>query len=216
MAIIRYNLGPMDNNSYLIVDDATQEAAMVDPSFDSESLIPEIREAGYKLKYLLNTHAHFDHVIGNKVYAEEFGIPLALHRDDLKILHALLEQGKRYNIKVEPSPEPDIFLEEGQDLMLGETMIRVLNTPGHSPGSVTFLLDNVAIVGDVLFAGSVGRTDFPGCSSEALLHSIRTKLLILPDETQVLPGHGEATTIGHERTTNPFLRDRKRAKEQAS
>ena len=80
MAIIRYNLGPMDNNSYLIVDDATQEAAMVDPSFDSESLIPEIREAGYKLKYLLNTHAHFDHVIGNKVYAEEFGIPLALPR----------------------------------------------------------------------------------------------------------------------------------------
>ena len=212
MAIIRYQLGDMDNNSYLIVDDATQEAAMVDPSFESEQLIPEIKASGYRLKYLLNTHAHFDHIVGNRAYVDAFAIPLALHRDDLPLLRALPEQGKRFGMKFDPSPEPDLFLEDGQVLTLGETEIRVTHTPGHSPGSVTFLLEDIAIVGDVLFAGSVGRTDFPGCSAETLIHSIRTQLLTLPDETQVLPGHGEATTIGHERTTNPFLRDRKRSR----
>ncbi len=210
MPIIRYNLGDMDNNTYLIVDEATQQAAIVDPSFESEKLIPEIREAGYKLRYLLNTHAHFDHIIGNAAFSEAFDIPIALHKEDLKLLQALPIQGKRFGLELTASPEPTIFLEEGQTLTLGETEIRVVCTPGHSPGSVTFLLEEVAIVGDVLFEGSIGRTDLPGASLPILMESIREKLLTLPDETQVLPGHGEATSLGHERRTNPYLREPKR------
>ncbi len=210
MQIIRYNLGDMDNNTYLIVDEATQQAAIVDPSFESEKLIPEIREAGYQLKYLLNTHAHFDHIVGNAAFSEAFDIPIALHKEDLKLLQALTVQGKRFGLELTASPEPTIFLEEGQTLTLGETEIRVVWTPGHSPGSVTFLLEDVAIVGDVLFEGSIGRTDLPGGSLPILMESIREKLLTLPDETQVLPGHGEATSIGHERRTSPYLREPKR------
>jgi hydroxyacylglutathione hydrolase len=209
MAIRRYSLGPMDNNTYLIVDEATHEAALVDPSFDSEPILSDIRADGLYLRYILNTHAHFDHIIGNAYYAEQTGAPIALHRLDLELLRALPEQGRMFGFAVTPSPDPTIFLEDGTTLMLGETPIQVLFTPGHAPGHVTFLVDNIAIAGDCLFHGSIGRTDLPGASLQTLLHSIRTGLLTLPDETQVLPGHGALTTIGAERQTNPYLQGRR-------
>src|SRR5579859_1187871 len=205
LMIKRYSLGPMDNNSYLIVNESTREAALVDPSFDSEQLLPGITGDGLTLRYILNTHAHFDHVVGNAFYAERTGAPIALHRADLPLLRALPEQGRRFGMEFGPSPDPTIYLEEGQTLTLGETPIRVLFTPGHAPGHVTFLVGDSALVGDVLFRGSIGRTDLPGSSLETLLHSIRTRLLTLPDTTEVLPGHGKPTTIGHERQTNPYL-----------
>jgi glyoxylase-like metal-dependent hydrolase (beta-lactamase superfamily II) len=202
----------MDNNTYVIRDGATGDTALVDPSFDSEALLPEIVGEGTTLRYILNTHAHFDHVIGNAYFAAQTGAPVALHRADLPLLHALPEQGRRFlGQDLAPSPEPTIFLEEGQTLMLGETPIRVLFTPGHAPGHVTFLVGDTAIVGDVLFHGSIGRTDLPGASLATLLHSIRTRLLTLPDATEVLPGHGQPTTIGHERRTNPYIRSERGA-----
>lgn len=206
MATIRqFSLGPMDNNTYLIVDEATREAALVDPSFDSERLWPEIEKSGVTIRYVLNTHAHFDHVVGNAFYVQRTGAPLALHRADLELLHRLVESGRMFGFDLEPSPEPTVFLEDGQTLRLGETAIRVVATPGHAPGHVTFLVGDAALCGDCLFAGSIGRTDLPGGSLQTLLHSIRTQLLTLPDETRVLPGHGAATTIGTERHTNPYL-----------
>lgn len=206
MPVLQYQLGPMSNNTYLIVDHATREAAIVDPSFGSEELLPKIRQSDFTLCYVFNTHAHFDHMIGNAFYAAACGIPLALHRDDLALLQALPEQALMFGYAVEPSPEPSIWLEEGSPIRLGETEIGVLHTPGHSPGSVTFLVGDAAIVGDCLFAGSIGRTDLPMASQQTLLHSIRTRLLTLPDPTRVLPGHNDLTTIGVERATNPFLR----------
>jgi glyoxylase-like metal-dependent hydrolase (beta-lactamase superfamily II) len=208
MAIRRYLLGPMDNNTYLIMDEATKEAALVDPSFDSEAILPDIRANGYMLRYILNTHAHFDHILGNAYFAAETGAPIALHRADLDLLHRLPEQGRMFSIPVTPSPEPTIFLEDDTTLMLGETPIQVLFTPGHAPGHVTFLIHDTALVGDCLFQGSIGRTDLSGGSLSTLMHSIRTRLLSLPDETQVLPGHGELTTIGIERESNPYLQGR--------
>lgn len=198
-------LGPLDNNTYLIVGEVTKEVALVDPSFDSQKILEDIAENGYSLRYILNTHAHFDHIIGNAFFAEKTGAPIALHRDDLELLRALPEQGKLYNFEATPSPEPTIFLEEGQSLILGDTKIEVLFTPGHAPGHVTFVVGETALVGDVLFANSIGRTDLPGGSLETLLHSIRTRLLTLPDTTQVLPGHGRPTSIGRERRSNPYL-----------
>ena len=205
MAILRYELGPMDNNTYLVVDEATQEAAVVDPSFDSESLWPEILAKGYTVRYILNTHAHFDHVLGNAFFVEKTKAPLALHHADLELLHALSEQGRMFQVETTPSPEPTFFLTEGQVITLGATQIQVIHTPGHSPGGVTFLIGDAAIVGDCLFARSIGRTDLPGASFQTLMHSLRTRLLTLPDSTQVLPGHGPLTTIGAERRNNPFL-----------
>ena len=205
MEIVRYELGPMANNTYLIIDESTRDAALIDPSFDSESLWPEIEQRKLNIRYILNTHAHFDHIIGNAFYVQKTGAPLALHRDDLERLRALPETARRYHFEAGPSPDPDLYLEHGQTLALGETSIRIVHTPGHSPGSVTFLFDDVAIVGDVLFEGSIGRTDFPGCSLQTLLHSIRTELLSLPDATKVLPGHNEPTTIGKERVSNPHI-----------
>src|SRR5580700_4430840 len=131
MSIIRYSLGQMDNNTYLIVDDVIKEGALVDPSFDSEALLPEILSRVSSLKYILNTHAHFDHIVGNAFYVENTDAMLALHRLDLPLLRMLPEQGKMFGYEFLPSPEPTIFLEEGQPLQLGETTIQVLATPGH-------------------------------------------------------------------------------------
>lgn len=229
MSIRQYNLGPMDNNTYLIVDEATKEAALVDPSFGSEKILSDITTNGFKLRYILNTHAHFDHIIGNAFYVHETGAPIALHRLDLDFLHRLEEQGAMFGFEVVPSPDPTIYLEDDQTITLGETQIKVLFTPGHAPGHVTFVIENeiviedrksdalntetvednvketVALVGDCLFAKSIGRTDLPGGSLQTLLHSIRTRLLTLPDATRVLPGHGKLTTIGYERRRNPYI-----------
>ena len=206
MPVISYRLGPMENNTYLIVDAKTNEAALVDPSYDSETLWPEIQQQGYTIRYILNTHAHFDHILGNAFYVAQTQAPLALHRADLYLLRALPEQCQMYGAEPTTSPDPTLFLEDGQSLTLGESTIRVLHTPGHSPGGVTFLIEDSAIVGDCLFAGSIGRYDLPGASQQTLMDSLY-RLLTLPDETKVLPGHGEATTIGTERATNRYLQE---------
>ena len=195
----------MDNNTYLICDGATKLAAIVDPSFDSDKLLPEIISEGWDIRYILLTHAHFDHCIENAFYVRETDALLALHRGELELLRMLPQQAEMFGFTAEPSPEPTLFLEEGQTLRLGDTEIKVLLTAGHSPASVTFEVGNELIVGDALFAGSVGRTDLPGSSWQTLLHSIKTQLLTQPDDTIVWPGHGEPTTIGKERATNPFL-----------
>ncbi len=207
MPILRYNVGTMDNNTYLIVDDATKEAALVDPSFDSESIWEEIQGAGYTLRYVLNTHAHFDHIICNAYFVEKSAALLALHREDLGFLRQLPMQARMFGFSAKPSPEPTLFLEAGQTLALGATQIEVRFTPGHAPGHVAFLVEGAAISGDCLFQGSIGRTDLPQSSFQTLIHSIQTQLLTLPDETIVYPGHGEPTTIGEERRHNPFLQE---------
>jgi glyoxylase-like metal-dependent hydrolase (beta-lactamase superfamily II) len=207
MSIIRYSLGEMDNNTYLIVDDATREGALVDPSFDSESLLPDILGRVSSLKYILNTHAHFDHVVGNAFYVENTEALLALHRLDLPLLRMLSEQGKMFGFELKPSPDPVIILDDGQIIQLGETSIQVLFTPGHAPGHVSFVVGGDLLCGDCIFQGSIGRTDLPGASLQTLMHSITTRLLTLPDETRVLPGHGAETTIGREKKSNPYIRD---------
>lgn len=206
MPILTYQLEPMANNTYLIIDEATNDAAIVDPSFDSEKILDEIRERQLTLKYILLTHAHFDHVIGNAFYVEQTGAPIALHRADVELLRRLPEQGERFQVVVTPSPEPTIFLEDEMIVQLGETSIKVLFTPGHAQGHVAFLIGDTVLSGDALFRGSIGRTDLPGGSLQTLLDSIAKKLLTLPDETRVLPGHGAPTTVGRERRTNPHLR----------
>jgi hydroxyacylglutathione hydrolase len=205
MQIHRYNIGPLDNNTYALVDEPTGQAAIVDPSFDSAPIWDEVTANGWTLAWVLNTHAHIDHVVENALFVERSGAPLALHPDDLPLLRALPQQAAWMGMDPPVYAEPTHFLADGETIAFGESVLTVALTPGHSPGSVSFLGDGFVLSGDVLFAGSIGRTDLPGGSYEQLVQSIRTRLLVLPDETAVYPGHGPTTTIGEERRNNPFL-----------
>jgi len=188
--------GPLQNNVYLLIDEATRLAAIIDPAIGSEDIQDRIAAEGLALRYILNTHGHFDHISGDDFFRKATGAHIAIHEADAP---ALQEQ---------EGIEADILLRGGELLELGVTRIAVRHTPGHSPGSVCFLVKGTLFAGDTLFAGSVGRFDFPGGDPVALLHSIRQQVLSLPDETEVLPGHGRATTVGQERATNPFLQER--------
>jgi glyoxylase-like metal-dependent hydrolase (beta-lactamase superfamily II) len=203
MRVITYNVGPLDNNTYVLVDESTQEAALVDPSFDSRPIWGDIERAGWKITLLLNTHAHIDHVVENAHFAELTGAPIAMHDDDLPLLEAMDAQARWMGMEPPKVVAATRSLLDGEDIAIGESRLRVAHTPGHSPGSVSFIGDGFVIAGDVLFAGSIGRTDLPGGSLATLLESIHTRLYTLDDGVIVHPGHGGSTTIGQERQFNP-------------
>ncbi|HEU5394671.1 MAG TPA: MBL fold metallo-hydrolase [Candidatus Methylomirabilis sp.] len=208
MKVHAFTVGPLESNSYLVVDEATREAALVDPGMESEPIADLLTRERLTVTAIINTHGHFDHVFGNAYFKAKAGAPLLMHRADLELVKRLEEQSLYFGFRATPSPSPDRFLEEGDEVRVGEIRLRVLHTPGHSPGGICLVTEGAAFVGDTLFAGSIGRTDLPGGSAEELLTSIREKLLVLPDETVLYPGHGPATTIGHERRHNPFLTGR--------
>lgn len=202
-----YTLGPFETNAYLVTDTRTRETAVIDVGFDAERIAGEIRDAGFVVRYLLNTHAHYDHIGGMRALQERVGGTYWLHPDDRFLADAITQQGAAFGLPPGQRPDEVHELADGQQLPLGDESLEVLHTPGHSPGSVTFRWDGQLWVGDVLFAGSVGRTDLPGGSSEALRRSIRGRLFPLGDALAVHPGHGRSTTIGAERATNPFVGD---------
>lgn len=208
MKVHAFTVGPLESNSYLVVDEAAREAALLDPGMESEPVADVLARERLTVTSIINTHGHFDHVFGNAYFKAKTGAPLLMHRADLDLVKRLEEQSLYFGFRATPSPSPDRFLEEGDEVRVGGIRLRVLHTPGHSPGGICLVTDGAAFVGDTLFAGSVGRTDLPGGSAEELLTSIREKLLALPDETVLYPGHGPATTIGHERRHNPFLTGR--------
>jgi len=203
-----FTVGPLQSNSYLLADEVTREAALFDPGMESEPVADILARERLIVTAIINTHGHFDHVFGNAYFKAKTGAPLLMHRADLDLVKRLEEQSLYFGFRATPSPPPDRFLEEGDEVRVGGIRLRVLHTPGHSPGGICLVTDGTAVVGDTLFAGSIGRTDLPGGSAETLLTSIREKLLTLPDDTVIYPGHGPATTIGHERRHNPFLTGR--------
>lgn len=198
-------LGPLDNDSYLIVCPATRETAVVDIGFEPEQAIEAVREANLTVRYLLNTHAHYDHVAGMRAVQEAVGGEYWLHPGDRPLLERLSEQGAAFGFPPAEPPDEVHDLADGQRLPLGEEALEVIHTPGHSPGGVCFRFGDWLWVGDTLFAGSIGRTDLPGGSFETLERSIRTRLFPLGDHLHVFPGHGPATTLGRERRDNPFV-----------
>jgi hydroxyacylglutathione hydrolase len=201
-------LGPLPNNTYLITCAATGETAVVDVGFEPGTVIEAVRAHALRVRYLLNTHAHYDHVSGMRRVQEAVGGEYWLHPADRALLDHLTEQGAAFGFPPQSGPDVVHDLADGQRLPLGEEWLEVLHTPGHSPGGVCFHWDDHLWVGDTLFAGSVGRTDLPGGSFEELERSIRTRLFPLGDGVKVHPGHGPATTIGTERTGNPFVGER--------
>jgi hydroxyacylglutathione hydrolase len=203
-------LGSLENNTYLIVCVATRETAVVDVGFEPEAVIDAVRAADLGVRYLLNTHAHYDHVAGMRAVQDSVGGEYWLHPADRPLLERLTEQGAAFGFPPAYPPAGVHDLADGQRLPLGEEALEVIHTPGHSPGGVCFRWQNWVWVGDTLFAGSVGRTDLPGGSFEDLDRAIRTRLYPLGDALDVFPGHGAATTLGRERRDNPFVGDQAR------
>ena len=204
--IITLPLGPLQTNGYLVGDEATLDAVMIDPGWDARRVLAALDERRWKLRHVLLTHAHFDHLGAAAEVVEATGAPLALHPLDLPLLRA---QGgaAAFGFHIRPCPEPGSLLQPGQSLEAGPLRFEVLFVPGHTPGHVAFHLAVAGAVfsGDVLFRDGIGRTDFPGGSYPTLMRSIREVLFALPDETAVYSGHGPATTIGDEKQSNPFL-----------
>ncbi len=201
MEILTFVTTPLMENCVVIVDG--KDAMVIDPGEATPELMAAIEDLSVEL--LINTHAHLDHVGGNAQVMEKTGAKLLCHSDCTEMLKEATSQGEKYGMQITPSPPPDRFLDEGDTVSVGSVTMKVVNVPGHAPGHIALIGEGFVIGGDVLFAGSVGRTDLPGGDYDVLMDSIKTKLLPLPDDTVVFCGHGPSTTIGVERSTNPFL-----------
>ncbi len=206
--IVSFVLGPVATNAFLVGEAESGTAVVIDPAWDGEVIAREARQRGWNIQQVWLTHAHFDHIGGLAaiVKAVQPTPQVALHPGDLGLYTA---QGgaAMFGMHIEAGPEPSIRLEHGQILRLGEHEFEVRHCPGHTPGHVVFYCaaEKVMFCGDVLFMGSIGRTDLPGGDYGTLIDGIRTNILSLPDDTRLLSGHGEKTTVGIERRDNPFL-----------
>ena len=195
-------------NCYLVADPDTGVAAIVDPGQEAGLFLARLREESWTLGAIWLTHAHVDHLAGVAAVRAATGAPVWLHPADRLLYAAAADQARWLGAALDQPPPPDRDLAEGEPLRLGALTFGVLHTPGHSPGGVSFSGHGIVFVGDTLFAGTVGRTDWPGGDADLLLQSIREKLYGLPEGTIVYPGHGPATTIGAEKRGNPFVRSR--------
>ncbi len=206
-----FEFNPMSENTYVLYDE-TGECAIFDPgcytAAERATLKNFIEQNQLRPVRLFNTHCHLDHIFGNKFVADTWGLGLETHRGELPVLERYLAASQMYGlVQAEPSPAPTAFLEAGTEVVFGNTRLKVLLTPGHSPASISFYCqeEGFVLAGDVLFLESIGRTDLPGGNTNTLLESIRSQLFTLPPETLVYPGHGPATTVRHEMEYNPFL-----------
>lgn len=209
--VVSFTFSPFQENTYLIIDD-NKECIIIDPGcFDAgekKQLTSYIEENKLTPVRLINTHCHLDHVFGNYFVANKYNLDLEIHKGELVVLQSVPQICRMYGLPYpEPSPKPSRFIEVGEIISFGDTKLKTLYTPGHSPASISFYCekDNFVIAGDVLFYESIGRTDLPGGDLATLLNSVRTQLFTLPDDTKVYSGHGIATTVGHEKLFNPFL-----------
>jgi hydroxyacylglutathione hydrolase len=197
-------VGPLQTNCYVISDEKTLEAIVVDPGEEADKILRLIRRKGLKVGMIICTHGHFDHVGAVSRVKEETMARVALNRDDIDIYNRAQDQAAFWEFTIEPPPEPDLFLADQDRVRVGRMNFEVLSTPGHSPGGICLYGEGVIVSGDTIFAGSVGRTDFYGGNIDELKKSF-LEILSLPTETRILPGHGEPSTVGTEKEMNFFL-----------
>ena len=206
MNVVQIPGGQFVENCYLVIDEATQACAVIDPGEQAGLILHKLRASGAQPVGIWLTHAHIDHVLGVPELTAETGAPVYLHPGDRELYDAVPDQAAWFGLTADPLRPPDRELAAGDRLTVGGLEFTVRHAPGHSPGHVVFAGHGAVFGGDVLFQGSIGRTDLPGGDFDTLIHSIERELLVLPDSTIVYTGHGPATTIGAERRTNPFLR----------
>jgi len=208
--------GPLLVSCYIVGDEETREAAVFDPGGDVDEIMKELGQDGLKVKYIINTHTHWDHVGGNKELQQATGAPIVCHRDKAPALGGASDRAAFWGTSASNS-EASQFIQEGDVIEVGSIRFDVVDLRGHSDAGLGFIFEGevelesgrerrkLVICGDALFAGSIGRTDFPGGDMELLLQNIREKIFTLPDDTLVLPGHGPVTTVGREKQLNPFF-----------
>jgi len=210
MIVRQYEVGSFAVFCYLIGDEGTKEGLFIDPADETDRLISEAKSCGIeKITYIVNTHCHVDHIMGNAAMVEKTAAKIIIHEEDAK--HLVRTPPQLLDMfRALPSPPADVLVKEGDVIQVGKVGLKVIHTPGHSPGGISLFLDGMVFTGDSLFVESVGRTDFPGSSWEVLETSIRNKLYVLPGETIVFPGHNygstPTSTIHYERRHNPFVR----------
>lgn len=201
MVIKRIPAGVYAANCYILMDEATKETAVIDPGGDADDLIKAIKEMGSEVKYILLTHGHADHTGAAAELKEYFHVPVGISEDDER----MILNGEFMYGSLTKYGKADIHIKEGNVIKLGGLEIKCIETPGHTPGGVCFIVGNVVFTGDTLFLESIGRTDFAGGDFDTIIDSIKTKLMTLSDDIKVLPGHGPGSTIKNERLNNPFL-----------
>lgn len=205
MILKHFTAGELETNNYLVICEETREAALIDAGGNYEKTAALLKENNAKLKYILHTHGHFDHIQGDWELQKNFDVKTFIHKNDEPLVKSLKQQLMVFGMKSAESPKIDGFLEDGQIIEVGSLKLKVIHTPGHTQGGVCFLTDKILFSGDTLFADSVGRTDLPGGSYEVLGNSIKNKLFILDEDITVYPGHGDSTTIGYEKQNNPYF-----------
>ena len=199
-------VGPLFSNCYIVWDDREKKGAIIDPGDEADKILITVNELGIDINYILATHGHFDHVGAVASLKRELKVEFIAHMDDFFFIQNGENAARRWGFNIEQPPKPDKFIEDGDIIQIGNFMLEVLHTPGHSPGGVSFLQNGMVFCGDTLFQGGIGRTDFRKGSFEELVKSIKTRLYTLPDDTIVYTGHGPITTIGEEKSYNPFVR----------
>ena len=195
-------------NCFILGDEQTKKAFVIDPGGEADKILRQIESLQLDVVAIVNTHAHVDHIGAIREVRDATGAQIMMHREELPLLQSASRMGRLFGIHVEQPPDPDRYLEEGDEISLGNSLsLKVIETPGHSPGGITLMASEgkLCFAGDTLFAGPIGRTDLPGGDYHTLISSIKNKLLPLGDEVKVLPGHGPATMLGTERRYNPFL-----------
>jgi len=197
-------VGPFMSNCYIVGSESTKEGLIIDPGAEANEILKNVKDLGLNIKAIALTHAHIDHIGAVKEVKEATGAEIAVHTDDVSLLQDR-SFGTAFGISYPAPPAPDRLLNGGDSIDIGDLRFSVIHTPGHSQGGICLFGHGLVFSGDTLFNYGIGRTDFPGCSYGQLMNSIQTKLMVLPDNTAIYPGHGPSTTIGAERRGNPFL-----------
>lgn len=205
MIIKRFIAGRLENNIYLVADEKSGEAVLVDATQDLPEIQKAVKDLGVKVKYILLTHGHFDHILGLNSLKKSLNAPAVICKDDLVISDNINEFTRLFGLPDSVPPKYDMYIKDGDEILLGSYKIKVIHTPGHTEGGVCYLVDGKLFSGDTLFRGSVGRTDLFGGNFGKLSDSIKNKLFKLDDKTEVFPGHGDMTTIGFEKKYNEII-----------
>lgn len=206
MIIKRLAVGPLEANVYIVGDEETKRAIIVDPGDEPDRILDEVKSLNLKVESVICTHAHFDHVGAAGDIKKETGAKILLHKSDLETYALTKDQAALWGYSVDDLPEPDDFVEEGDEIKVGTLSFKVLHTPGHSRGGICLYGEGALITGDTIFQGSVGRTDFPGGSIEELKTSFK-RIIDLPEKTKIYSGHGPETTVGNEKKYNFFVNE---------